>query len=160
MSEVTPAINCVECKGDCCSNIIIPINTDEVRQLEAAGTDLTPILLAPEPRFPITKIELEDKFSWADNIDVILYMAERATTKIGQLRLIEAAKAARNMLPEQGLYIMSGTCGNLTPDGQCADYDNRPYACRQFTMGGAACESVREKVGSSVPISLIHKPAL
>lgn len=62
---------------------------------------------------------------------------------------------------ENQMYAMRGSCGNIREgdDGvtYCADYDNRPQACRNFKAGNRECDirrikSARESLPRVVPL--------
>ena len=55
-------------------------------------------------------------------------------------------------IPDDGFAIrFEIACENLTPEGLCKIYDDRPQMCRDFEIGSERCESVvayrRGKVG-------------
>jgi len=58
-------------------------------------------------------------------------------------------RAGRN----RDFYLLEDNCGNLDPDtGECGIYDERPQACREFVLGGFACQQTR--AGAGLPIDL------
>ncbi len=71
----------------------------------------------------------------------------KAGTKFG----ISLQTLLSNMIdsvPNSRAYAMKGPCGNLRAEAgveYCGDYPNRPEACRNFKMGGRACDVLRLK---------------
>lgn len=43
----------------------------------------------------------------------------------------------------RGLTVFTQPCRNLTSDGLCGIYEERPQACRDFKLGGKDCFSYR-----------------
>ncbi len=72
--------------------------------------------------------------------------------------LVNAAEVILGAAEDEGVHVMIGPCGNLAPNGLCMDYENRPKVCREFVMGGTACEAFRDR-DNVVPVAITPKPA-
>ena len=153
--------NSERCMGACCSNVRLALYADEAIRLREAGTVLLQILPPMQTLVldPTLEPDEEELFSWSKNTDAIKEMSGDAETDLEKAFWLDAAEFARTMQPEQGLYRMNGDCAFLTTDGLCAEYEDRPYICRNFPVGSAACLSIRMKVVEPVPIALTQKPA-
>ncbi len=147
----------------CCSDVRLPLKEHEAARLNTAGTELIPVLriLGPddiETAEPGAKSEQLP--SWSDR-DRMMAFGRQIRETVDQKEkeaLLQIAKFAGQMGPGEGLFDMKGRCGNLQSDGLCADYDNRPFICQGFEVGGSDCRDMKMIESVSVPITLTRKP--
>lgn len=82
--------------------------------------------------------------------------AAQLTAAGSELRLMDKSECEGNK-PGRGraFYEHMTDCGNLDQEtGLCGDYDNRPDACREFSVGEFACEMMRMRRGVTVELGM------
>lgn len=80
----------------------------------------------------------------------------------GSLRKLSRAERPPNAIPLGGaVYIFEEDCANLDPtSGECQIYESRPYACRAFPAGEAACDVMRKHFQQTVELGMPAMPPL
>ncbi len=155
MTEFNPE----RCMGACCSNVRLALYADEAIRLREAGAELLRILPPMQTLVlePTIEPDEEELFCWSKNTDGIKQLSVDAENDLEKAFWLGVAESALTMRPGQGLYKMNGDCAFLTTDGFCDEYEDRPYICRNFTVGSAACLSIRRNVVEPVPVTLTQK---
>ena len=129
----------VEYGGCCCQDITLALTSQEATRLRNAGSILGVVL--PPPK--------EGGLIWnsPEGIDIIgrqVLIAKSTGDQAAIVGLLTIGGMLHTMLPEEGLFSMEGPCGNLSLNGACEDYTNRPSICRRFEVGKSACNALRK----------------
>lgn len=150
--------------GACCSDVSLPLDTEEKNKLERAGTMLVQVL----PPMIISDVVIDDQapqgfrieptpLSWADLTEDLEENVQQATTESTRETWRKLIKTSRTMRPGQGLYVMNGVCGFLQEDRTCGNYDDRPTICQNFEVGGNACQVMRARAVETA-VEITRKP--
>lgn len=74
----------------------------------------------------------------------------------GELKKLPRSEWPAERIPLAGaMYTFMEDCVNLDAEtGECANYEERPYACRAFTAENAVCETMRERFQQTVELGM------
>jgi Fe-S-cluster containining protein len=132
-----PEISCGDCIGLCCQDVRLVLSADEADQLEAAGTQLTPLLPANGPTGS------EHAFDWSTQTNQLIRLGSAEQDSEMREIYMLLAGVSKRMGPGDGYFGMTGRCGNLTQENTCGVYESRPNACQEFSEGSVACVGLR-----------------
>lgn len=126
MSETSPEeISCQNCVAACCrAGAALVLSRDEVYRNKR--------------KMALHRLYKEQKYPQS----VPIPMETFSSTGVRQKEIVSMPIPA-----DYGLYILLEDCGNLTEDGRCAVYEDRPRACRDYEVGATACQDARAAFG-------------
>jgi hypothetical protein len=124
--EVRAEASCETCPpSPCCKGPTwIDLDREELKFMVKGGNNLIPIVLP-------------------DNKDRYAPTPVAMSTKTGRVY------AVPDLIPAgKGRYVMPNDCAYLKPDENgdmnCSAYDDRPFACQKYEVGGNNCHIVRQ----------------
>ena len=148
-------MTCPDRCGNCCRDMKLPLGAREAESLVSAGTELLPILPALNAIQDDVEPESWNSDNGRDWITKQILFA-KLHEQVDQVAIYaDALVNLERLQPGEGLFVIVGDCGNLGPNKECMDYENRPRICRDFEVGSTACQNIVFK--REVPASLTAK---
>lgn len=133
------AMDCTNCKGGCCCNVLLPLSPEEIGFLEVAGTQLQ----------NETPDEIDELYEVMGEQTVYGRIPVRGK-RVGIDIFIDLGRKEKAML-------MDGECGYLEPVNEegwrrcgMVDDERRPNVCNTFSVGSECCGLARARVVESV----------
>ena len=118
--SMTERNRCIDsgCRGFCCQNIDLEIRNDERKQI-----------------FPsAVRVDTLDALGWVkrQKVSGVFYTRYRK---------------ARLRSGKYSVIAINGPCPNRNKDGSCLKHDEREAAARNFNIGSADCNAIRQENG-------------
>jgi Fe-S-cluster containining protein len=137
--------------GSCCSDIRLSLSPEEAEGFATTGSETLVVL-------PFFKDLPDDReFDWSEKVHDLEVFAATCRDPDERAYWQDIATHATGMQPGEGLFEVRGNCGFLQPDGSCGNYDERPRACRAFSVGSTACRTICQRP-TPVSVEITRRP--